>query len=129
MNKYRTVDEFLEDLDDNIKAQVLEIRTYIKEAEPTLSEHIKWNAASYVFAGEDRITFNLINKQGLVKLVFHMGATRKEDKKGKPVLADKFSIIEWASDIRGYITFKDLEDVRRKQESVKELVSDWLALS
>jgi hypothetical protein len=47
-----------------------------------LTEHIKWNAPSYVLDGEDRITLNLLNKQGLAKLVLHMVATRPENRRG-----------------------------------------------
>lgn len=129
MQKYKTIDEFLTDLSADKKAQVLEIRKYIREAAPGLTEHIKWNAISFVHNEEDRITFNLINKEGLVKLVFHMGALRKENKKGAPVLDDTFSIMQWASDIRGYITFNDLDDVRSKQIAVKRLTAKWLAIN
>lgn len=128
MQKYKTVDEFLKGISDSKKFQVLKLRECILSVEPTLKEHIKWNAPSYVHDGVDRITFNVFNKEGLVKLVFHMGAVRKENKIGKPVLNDEFSIIEWASDIRGYITFKDLDDVLAKEEAVEQLTSKWLAI-
>lgn len=129
MNTYKTVNEFLNDLDEGKKSQVLQLREYILAAQPTLIEHIKWNAPSYVYDEVDRITFNLLNKEGVVKLVFHMGALRKEDKNGSPVLQDKFAVIEWVSDIRGYITFKNLEDVLVKEEAVKQLTAEWLAIN
>lgn len=129
MQKYTTVNEFLEDLSEDKKSQVLKLREYILLAEPTLSEHIKWNAPSYVHDGEDRITFNLLNKESVVQLVFHMGATRKEDKRGSPILDDGFSVIKWASDIRGYVSFTSLEDVIRKEQAVKQLTAEWLSIS
>ncbi len=129
MNKYKTVDEFLDDLEADKKSQVLKLREYILDTQPELNEHIKWNAPSYTEGGNDRITFNLFNKEGLVKLVFHMGVSRKEDKKGKPILDDKFLVMEWASDIRGYITFMNLEDVIRKEKAVKQLTSEWLTIN
>lgn len=128
MERYATVDEFLDSLPDNKKSQVLKIRKYILAANPALQEHIKWNAPSYALDGEDRITFNLLNKEGLVKLVFHTGGLRKEDKKGKPIIDDQFSVMEWASDIRGFITFKGLDDATDKEKIVKELVTQWLAI-
>lgn len=129
MQKYQTVEDFLNDLTDEKKAQVTLIRAYISEAAPSAHEHVKWNAPSYQHNGEDRITCNTLNKDGLVKLVFHMGALRKENKKAEPILADPFSVIEWASDIRGYITFKDLNDVVAKEEAVKQLTRAWLSLN
>ena len=129
MNKYKTVDEFLHDLSSAKKEQVQTIREYILTAYPTLTEHIKWNAPSYVLDGEDRITFNLTNKEGVVKLVFHMGATRKEDKKGKPILTDTADLIEWVSDIRGYVTFRSIQDITSSEKKIKKLVNDWLEIT
>jgi len=128
MEKYTTVDEFLGDLDVDRQSQVKELREYILGSEPLLTEHIKWNAPSYIKDGEDRITFNTMNKEQAVKLVFHMGATRKEDKKGEPILKNT-NMIEWVSDIRGYVTFKDLKGITSNEEEIKRIVRDWLALN
>jgi len=127
MDKYKTVDEFLNALDESKRAQVLMLREFIATSTPLLEEHIKWNAPSYVLNGEDRITFNLLNKESVVKLVFHMGATRKEDKKATPVLADA-SLIEWVSDIRGYMTFLSLDDIKANEQEIKKTIHNWLAL-
>jgi hypothetical protein len=127
MPKYKTVEEFLADLPRDKKEQVLQLRSYILEAEPLLTEHIKWNAPSYMSNDEDRITFNLLNKEGVVKLVFHMGASRKEDKKAEPILKNT-ELIEWVSDIRGYITFRDLQQIQSQEKVVKQLVQRWLGI-
>lgn len=74
MQKYKTIEDFLNDLDSEKRALVDALRGLILEIDTRLEEHIKWNAPSYVLGGEDRITFNLMNKQGVVKFVFHMGA-------------------------------------------------------
>lgn len=128
MNKYKTVDEYLGELDESRRLQIQKLREYIIEVDSSLSEHIKWNAPSYVKDSEDRITFNTMNKERVVKLVFHMGATRTENKKGQPVL-NNTEIIQWVSDIRGYATFKDLDEIVSQEESIKQTVSDWLAIS
>jgi hypothetical protein len=111
MQKYKTVEEFLGDLNEDKRLQVDTLRNLIFDTEPQLKEHIKWNAPSYVLDGEDRITFNLMNKQGFVKLVLHMGASRKEDKKSVPIMQDESGLIEWSSDIRGMITFSSIDDL------------------
>jgi len=126
MHKYKTVDEFLNDLNDSKRLQVNTLRKYILQADPTLVEHIKWNAPSYVKDGEDRITFNTLNKQGLVKLVFHMGATRKEDRKAEQIVKDT-QFIEWVSDIRGYATFNDLQQIQSQKNAIQGNVRKWLA--
>lgn len=128
MQKYKTVDEFLNDLDTDKRQQVDGLRAIILEAEPKLQERIKWNAPSYMLDGEDRVTFNLMNKQQVVKLVFHMGAGRKEDKNGAPVMHDESGLVEWSSDIRGLITFTSVENIASKSTSLKKIIGDWLAI-
>ena len=127
MDKYKTIDEFLAGLDEMRRSQVQTLHRYILEEEPLLSEHIKWNALSYVKDSEDRITFNTVNKEQVVKLVFHMGTTKKENKKGQPIL-NGTKLIEWVSDIRGYMTFNSLEEITSNEKEIKQTVRDWLAL-
>jgi hypothetical protein len=129
MQKYKTIDEFLSDLSTDKRQQVNALRELILETAPDLIEHIKWNAPSYVLDGEDRITFNLMNKQGVVKLIFHMGATRKENKKGSPIMQDDTGLIEWSSDIRGMVTLKSVEEVNSSLISLKKIIKDWLSIS
>ncbi len=123
-----SVAELVGGLDDDTQEQVQLLRVIIGSLDATLTEHVKWNAPSYVLNGEDRITMNLRNKQGLVKLVLHMGATRPEDKKGAPVLLDDAGIVEWASDIRGLITFADVADIRAKEPALQRVLTSWLAI-
>lgn len=129
MQKYKTVEEFLNDLNEGKRLQVDTLRELILATEPQLNEHIKWNAPSYVLNGEDRITFNLMNKQEVVRLVFHMGATRKEDKKGKPIIQDESGLMEWSSDIRGMITFNSIDDVTSNIAALKKIIKNWLSIS
>ena len=128
MNKFKTVDEFLNGLDEDRRSQVLKLREYIFDVEPSLIEHIKWNAPSYVKEDEDRMTFNTMNREGVVKLVFHMGATKAEDKNGQPILKGAH-LIEWASDIRGYMTFTILDEIIANKNEIKRTVQEWLALN
>jgi hypothetical protein len=128
MQKYKTLTDFLDDLDADKRAQVDSLRSLILGVEPKLEEHIKWNAPSYVLDGEDRITFNLMNKQGVVKLVLHMGATRKEDKKGAPIMADASGLVVWSSDIRGMLSFDSLTDVSAKAPQVETILKNWLVI-
>ncbi len=128
-DKYKTVPDFLASLPADKQDQVQILQQLILDLDYDLEEHIKWNAPSYVLDGEDRITFNVVNKDNQIKLVIHMGATRKEDKHGEPVLSNDHGIVQWSSDIRGYITFTNLEDVKSKSPSVKQVLADWLAIA
>lgn len=128
MQKYKTVEEFRSDLNEDKRLQVDTLRELILTTEPQLDEHIKWNAPSYVLDGEDRITFNLMNKQEVVKLVFHMGATRKEDKKGEPIMQDDSGLIEWSSDIRGMVTFNTIDDITSNITALRKVITEWLSI-
>ncbi len=127
-DKYKSVAEFLESLDDAKRLQVDQLRALILSVNPDLEERIKWNAPSYVLDGEDRITFNLVNKEGIVKLVLHMGATRKEDKKGTPIMNDVSGLIQWNSDIRGLLSFTEGESIAEKSEQLEAIFVAWLAI-
>jgi len=128
MQKYKTLEEFFNDLDDEKRLQVETLRKRILETEPQLEERIKWNAPSYALNGDDRITFNLMTKQGAVKLVLHMGTSRKENKKGDPVMEDESGLIEWSSDIRGIVTFADIGDIRSKTIQLRTILEKWLSI-
>ncbi len=108
--------------------QVEVLRQLIIKTEPRLKEHIKWNAPSYVLDGDGRITSNLMNRQGVVKLVLHMGATRKENKKGIPIMRDDSGLVEWSSDIRGMIMFTSIEDINSHFTELKKIIKNWLLI-
>lgn len=128
MQKYKTLEAFLSDLSEDKRSQVETLRDLILKTEPRLEEHIKWNAPSYVSKGEDRITFNLINKRGVVMLVLHMGTTRKEKKNSAPEMLDESGLIDWSSDIRGTLSFNSVEDINSKSMSLKVILKDWLSI-
>lgn len=128
MHTYKTVDEFLDDQSKDKRAQILALREIILGSEPSLTENIKWNAPNYIFDGEDRVTFNVVNKEGVIKLILHMGASKKEDKKSAPIMNDDSGLISWNSNIRGTLTFTDIDDIHAQQNKVGSIVEKWLDL-
>ena len=126
MRKYKTVPEFLDDLEPPKRLQVEILRDVILNLGFELSESIKWNAPNYKYKEVDRISFNLMNKEGKVKVVIHMGATKKEDKKRPPVLKDDSGIINWNSDIRGTTSFDIDENIDNKREKFITILTHWL---
>ncbi|HEX7484016.1 MAG TPA: DUF1801 domain-containing protein [Candidatus Saccharimonadales bacterium] len=126
MKKYENILDFLNDLDEDKRKQVDYLRQLIMETIP-VTEHIKWNAPSYVYGGEDRITFNLHGED--IKILIHMGASKKEDKKAKPVLDDKTGIVRWNSNIRGTVSFKSMNDILIMRLDFINLLKQWVAVS
>lgn len=127
MKKYTTVEEYLGDLSGERLKQVEALRVLIRAAHAGLTEHIKWNSPSFVLDGEDRLTFNLSSPKE-VRLIFHMGATRKENKKGQPVLKDDSGVLDWQSDIRAIAAFDTLREIEEKRPVLTKLLHDWLLL-
>ena len=127
VTKYTTLDAFLNDLTPAQSQIVDAIRKLILSLNTDLNEEIKWNAPSYIYKGEHRITFNM-HYEDRVTLVLHMGATRKEDKKATPIMNDASGLIEWISDIRGTLSFKSIEDFESKKESTADVLTNWLAI-
>lgn len=129
MKKYKTVNEFLADQPAEKLEQINFIRQLILRIEPSLIENLKWNAPNYTFQNEDRITFNTMNKEGIIKLILHMGASRKENKNGKPVLSKDFGIVDWNSDIRGTISFENINNIKDKEDVLAKVISGWLLIA
>jgi len=127
MNKYVTVDEFLNDLTEDRRQQVETLRAIIKNVNSDLTEHIKWNSPSYILDGEDRITFNM-HYPDQTMILLHMGATRKENKKADPIMNDTTGLIKWNSDIRGTLAFSSLDDIANSQADITKALSAWLLL-
>jgi hypothetical protein len=128
MKKYKSLKEFFEDQPADKLKQIMLVRELIFSAEPSLQETLKWNAPNYIHDGEDRITFNIMNKQEIVRVIIHMGTSKKEDKSGKPILDDTSGMIVWNSDIRGTISFESFDDIQTKSDLFKNIIADWVAL-
>jgi hypothetical protein len=119
------VNAFLTALTHPQKEGILTVREWLREADPRLTEHIKWNAPSYALGGDHRITFNLHGK-GFFRLVFHLGVKDKETKTGTRRIADPTGWLEWASDSRALLRFAEGEDLQERRDGVMELVREWV---
>lgn len=105
------------------KAEVETLRQIIKDADPGITEQIKWNAPSFCFDGEDRVTFRLQPKDR-VELILHRGVKVKDAKHFQ--FDDPNGLVHWVTNDRGVITFVNLDDVTEKQAALQELVARWV---
>lgn len=111
--------------DDERKPLVVELLAAIREACPTLTETIKWNAPNFCDAGKDRMTL-MLHKKDSVGLILHTGAKPKEDKKAPPLYQDETGLLAWNSNIRATITFRDVVDFSSKRQLFKQAVQRWV---
>ncbi|QYR21440.1 DUF1801 domain-containing protein [Paenibacillus sp. sptzw28] len=117
--------EFLNDLEHPLKEEIEEVRKIILSANDSITEHIKWNAPSFCFNNEDRITFNLQGK-GFFRLVFHCGAKVKDHAMNKPLFEDTSGLLGWVTADRAIIKLTDRLDVESKRAKLTEVVTEWI---
>jgi len=117
--------EFLSQFNDERKPLVEAVLKAIIEECPDLSETIKWNAPTFCYEGKDRMTI-MLHKKDRVGLILHTGAKPKEDKKATRLYQDDTGLLEWSSNIRATITFRDLAAFSSKRELFKKAVKRWI---
>lgn len=125
--RFATVDEFLAAQSPERRADVEALRALVLEAEPRLTEIVKWNSPSYVLGGVDRLTINAAGN-GPVRLILHFGTRRAEDTAAAPAFAgDPEGLLTWHSNIRASLALPQAAELAAKREAILELIRAWLA--
>jgi uncharacterized protein YdeI (YjbR/CyaY-like superfamily) len=117
--------DYINKLDHPLKKVIVEIREIILSTDNEITEHIKWNAPSFCYRNNDRITFRL-NKKDCVQLIFHSGAKGKDSHDKGAIIDDQTGLLEWVADKRALLTFYDIDEVIMKKDSIKQIVQQWL---
>ena len=120
------VKEFIQTSKHPLKKALEEIREIILSADKRITEHIKWNAPSFCFNGDDRITFNL-SKNDRLLLIFHRGAKVKDSKSKEPLFEDTTGMLEWLAHDRAVVKFQTIEEVAGKKAVLTKIVKRWLS--
>ena len=120
--------KFIENLNHPLKAEIEYARKIILETNCHLTEHIKWNAPSYCYHDDDRITFNLHGKDGF-RLIFHCGSKVTEYAKGKPLFEDSTNLLEWVAGDRAVIKFRSMDEIEANKERLKQVVQKWIEVT
>jgi hypothetical protein len=121
--KSASVDEFLGALQHQRKDEVEFLRQLILQCSPEISEQIKWNAPSFCFKGDDRVTMRLQPKDR-VDLIFHRGAKVKDASDFH--FEDPSKLLEFKAPDRAILVIKNFEDLRAKKKQLGELVMRWM---
>jgi hypothetical protein len=118
------VEAFLDSLDHPRKAEILALRRTVLEASSDIGEGIKWNAPSF-HTHEFFATFHL-RPRDCVQLIFHRGAKVKDgDVSGE--VPDPLGLTERLGTDRCTAKFRDMADVKAKQQALSEFVREWIA--
>jgi hypothetical protein len=125
--RFATVDEFLAAQSPERRADIEALRALVLEAEPALTEIVKWNSPDYVLDGVDRLTINATGK-GPVRLILHFGTGRAEDTAAAPTFAgDTKQLLTWHSNIRASLALPPPAELAGKREAILGLIRAWLA--
>jgi hypothetical protein len=119
--KQPTVDEFLTDLDHLRVDDIRRIRTGLLAGDAELGERIKWNAPSFGYDGDDRVTFRL-QPGDRFELVFHRGVHKRDD---PFTFDDPDHLIKWATSDRG-TTVVAVGMTDDEESSLLTLAHRWL---
>ena len=119
------VDRFMAALDHPFKEEVQRLRLAILASNERITEHVKWNAPSFRFEDEDRVTFRL-HPPDRIQLIFHRGAKVRSDSEDF-AFEDNTGLLRWITNDRGVVTLDDMRDVETRQTAIVELVGRWVA--
>lgn len=118
-----SVEAYMAGLDHPMKPVLARLRETVLGVDPGITEQVKWNAPSFCWNGDDRVTAN-VRGSGSVMLVFHRGVGRK-DASGFS-FDDPAGLLKWAAKDRGTVTFASLDEVESRAGDLADLVRRWM---
>jgi len=111
------VNEFMDELNHPLKAEVQMIRAIIKNVNKDITEQIKWKAPSFSYNGEYLVTFNLRTTEH-IHLVFHNPMIAKVQSK----------LLEGDYKDRRMAYFTDTSDIKAKKSILEKALKDLIKL-
>lgn len=117
------VDRFLAGLEHPLKPEIERLRTIVLGANPEITERIKWNAPSFCYQGDDRVTMRL-HPPTRLQLIFHRGAKVKDSTDF--AFEDTTGLLKWAAKDRAVVTFADVAVIETRANELAELVNRWV---
>jgi len=118
------VDTYMAALDHPLKGVVEAVRAALVGSNPKIDEQIKWNAPSFTWAGEDRVTFNIRPKAPLL-LIFHRGAKAKDS--AGFTFQDETGLMDWKAPDRAVVTIASEADWDAHGTAIVGLIRRWMA--
>lgn len=121
MTKAQSVAAYLDDLSHARIDDIRAVRDIVLAVDPAITEQVKWNAPSFCWDGDDRVTMRL-HPGDRLELIFHRGA--------KPADSTRFSFddpsgrMTWRAPDRGVLRVGDPAEERA---TIVTLVSAWMA--
>lgn len=122
MNKSETVDNFLNQLEHPLKAEIRALRELILQTDPRIKEEIKWNAPSF-YTREHFATFKL-RPMHTVQVVLHTGVKVKDNP--ELAISDPAGLLKWVTKDRCVLTVSSLENIQTHKADIVRIIEEWL---
>jgi len=119
------VDAFFATLDHPHTDAFRALRRVILEADPRITESIKWHVPSFQTT-EYFATFHVRTKKGL-GVILHFGAKKRAGLAARAEIKDEASLLAWLADDRAVVAFADANDVQAKQAAFTAILQQWIA--
>jgi hypothetical protein len=118
------VNAYMQSLEHPLKSVLEEIRCTILEADPGITEGIKWNSSSFYCYGWFA-TVNVKAKNG-VQVVLHHGAKIRDDSTLSLTIDDPSQLLTWPSRDRAVITFVSTDSFQSNRIAFKNIIQQWV---
>jgi len=119
----KTVTQFLDELEHPLKAEIEAIRSLVLGANPGITEHVKWNAPSFCYGGEDRITLKLYPPRK-IQLVFHRGSKVKDTADFR--FHDDSGLLAWVAADRAVVAIQTMDELDEKRAALTAVINRWI---
>lgn len=126
INLNSEVTDFLDEQQHPFRKEIEQLRNCILSANPSLTENIKWNGPNYCFNDEDRITMRIQPPKAQAQLIFHRGAKKQAQPKGR-LISNKSKLLDWKENDRAVVTFKSLQDIEKGKADLTDIVVEWIS--
>lgn len=100
------------------------LRQVILDADPAITEGIKWNVPSFQTT-EYFATLHVRTKKG-IGVILHFGAKKRADLTARAEIKDDTSLLTWLADDRAVVAFADLKDVKAKKPAFTAIIRQWI---
>ncbi len=115
-NTNKEVDDFLKEKTHPLNNEIQKVREIILQADPRITETIKWKSPTFMYKGN--IASFFMNAKKFVSLMFHKGAT----------LNDASGLLEGDGKEARVARFMDMEDIEKKREALVSIIKEWIRL-
>jgi hypothetical protein len=123
MAKALTVTAYITQLSHPRKDDIISLRQAILAGDARIGEQIKWNAPSFLWNGDDRVTL-LLKPADRVALVFRCGVKVKS--RAGFSFNDPTGLIVWSTPDRGALTLQADFPLAKRLPELVALVLAWM---